>query len=1205
MAKEASRGAEGGSGDEAGGQHRRGVAAFFVAHGLNGLPVEALPISPADAVVEAVALETEFPVDDVLVQLRRGRLFVQAKRTLRFGRPMKEVVGQWLRAVRDPDFRPADDLLAAVGGELSKDVQALALALDRRRANAAIFSVAERRALARVEASLRAEGASELETDLALSRAVLLLMQVETLGQEHSERGRLLLDGHVVGKGEGTKAWRELVAIAGDMARLRLGRSIAAWLEELRKREIPLTIDAAASRAGYLARRREAVARYRQQLRSRGEYVDLTSVGLPIPPIPLSELDADIQVRPPEAPERDGRDLLWSFRRRGRVVLTGLPGGGKSTAMAATAGEWASQEDWALPLVISLRRLAERDYFRQRPLRDQVLDLAVERVGPRDRPLVREALDEALTLGQAALFLDSLDEAANRSLLLASDIALLLHDIHPSTDVLLATRDIAYADTRVLGFEDLRLNSPRNTSKTIAAVLRAIATQRRVAGADAWIATRLEWVKRAMTLDSQLSETPLLPVLLASLAADRDVGELPRSRTLILEQVIENVVRRRAATHDIQVAGLPSGHETDAVLGAFPRIAFALTTNGGSAPRAQLADDIAEYLRLDWGLPSGTARQTATQILVFWDESGIFVASGADKIVTPRLRLFLEIGTALYAASRTEPDAVSWVQLSAVRPDSRETLILAAGRSLVIADALIDCACTREGNNEDALAIAAAEALGQGAPASELRRRQLVERLIPLLRNGDNESWRVFRRLARIDVPSDRQQSILNTIRDTFSPEHYAVARALASVNWNWNLDRQSEYLEHALRIRKLPSLTRRQPRGERLLSARDLFTDPAFMRVKEQAASALLPGRPDLAPVVLQAIESASVGTAEVLLDVLRRNGHGALAATANHRWFNSIGWEQLSRSIKQADDDLHDFLTTLATSTTPAVLTLSQQRRLRELGAFVETLNLNDVSAWIPGDKQRPLRTRFTRLIADLGAFDQTVLAAQALIVLRDMASGGSVAHRAFFSLFDVAESADLTHWEAIPDSNDGRDLLIRVLHTREGSAIVAAAALSSHPDQPTTAASIEAVLDDLPDESVTPAVWAYLRLVGSTAHAEAERFAGSDNHNVREAIAKLVTLAEHGKPSALAARLSRDPCRQVRLAAIERLKKDSEKEASAELLELLRSITVSVDYPFVCAHCGTQNEASRDSCSSCHVVTNRPSIEAAELLKTLQSR
>lgn len=42
-----------------------------------------------------------------------------------------------------------------------------------------------------------------------------------------------------------------------------------------------------------------------------------------------------------------------------------------------------------------------------------------------------------------------------------------------------------------------------------------------------------------------MRETPLFPVLLASLAADGDAAALPGTRTHILEQVIEAVVRRR------------------------------------------------------------------------------------------------------------------------------------------------------------------------------------------------------------------------------------------------------------------------------------------------------------------------------------------------------------------------------------------------------------------------------------------------------------------------------------------------------------------------------------------------------------------------------------------------------------------------------------------------------------------------------------
>ena len=79
-------GAIGGATNEAGGLYRRSVAALFVAYGLNGAPFVGLPIRETDAIVDAVALETDFAVDDLLVQFRVGRLFVQAKRTLNFGR---------------------------------------------------------------------------------------------------------------------------------------------------------------------------------------------------------------------------------------------------------------------------------------------------------------------------------------------------------------------------------------------------------------------------------------------------------------------------------------------------------------------------------------------------------------------------------------------------------------------------------------------------------------------------------------------------------------------------------------------------------------------------------------------------------------------------------------------------------------------------------------------------------------------------------------------------------------------------------------------------------------------------------------------------------------------------------------------------------------------------------------------------------------
>ena len=581
-------GSVGGAADEAGGLYRRSVATLFVAYGLNGTPFPGLPIREADAIVDEVALETDFAVDDVLVQFRVERLFVQAKRTLQFGRPMREVTVQWLRAVRDPRFRPTEDLIAAAAGSLSHRVLDAAEALDRLRDGATVFSARQSWALSRLRNLLRTHGAMYSEVESILSRAVILSLPTESADQESAERGRLLLDGHVVPKGHGAQAWRELLTISGEAARSRMGYTISGWLERLRRRQIPLTADATASRAAYLHERRRAVARYREQLQRRGDNVDLTSIGLRLPPVTLSEMDATIEVREPHADERDDHDLFWSFRLCGRVVLTGLPGSGKSTAVARVASEWARRHHWALPVLVSLRRVAEKERFRKLPLRDDILNLAVEIVDPADRPMVRETLEHALSKGQAALFLDGLDEAADRSLELASDIAALLEEIHPDTDVLLATRDVAYADAQILGFRDLRLCPPRDTDRTVRTVLRAIASHERCADADEWVAIRVEWVKRLMTVDSTLKETPLIPVLLASLAANHQVDQLPSTRSRILEQVVRNVVISREVKREIRISGIPSGHEKDVALAAFPIVASALEKRDGSATRADL-----------------------------------------------------------------------------------------------------------------------------------------------------------------------------------------------------------------------------------------------------------------------------------------------------------------------------------------------------------------------------------------------------------------------------------------------------------------------------------------------------------------------------------------------------------------------------------------------------------------------------------------
>ena len=166
--------ATGGAADEAGGHYRRAVATLFAAYGLNGTSFPGLPNRGTEAVVRAVGLETNFPTDDLLVAFPASRLYVQAKRTLHYGRPMREIAPQWLNSVRDHRFDANNDLLAAVAQTCSAPIRDLGYALLRRRHDAVSFSSRESAALLKLTDLLRRHGAQDAELASILSRAVIL-----------------------------------------------------------------------------------------------------------------------------------------------------------------------------------------------------------------------------------------------------------------------------------------------------------------------------------------------------------------------------------------------------------------------------------------------------------------------------------------------------------------------------------------------------------------------------------------------------------------------------------------------------------------------------------------------------------------------------------------------------------------------------------------------------------------------------------------------------------------------------------------------------------------------------------------------------------------------------------------------------------------------------------------------------------------------
>lgn len=133
------------------------------------------------------------------------------------------------------------------------------------------------------------------------------------------------------------------------------------------------------------------------------------------------------------------------------------------------------------------------------------------------------------------------------------------------------------------------------------------------------------------------------------------------------------------------VAGDSSGPVRD-----IPKIATALAEAGGSAPRTALVKPVGNYLGCEWGLAPAVAEATATKLLVFWDEAGIFVASGPGRTVSPRLQLFLEVGVALDAVSKCPEEAASWVE-DTVAGDNRGAEPGAGGGTVSDNCRRIDC----------------------------------------------------------------------------------------------------------------------------------------------------------------------------------------------------------------------------------------------------------------------------------------------------------------------------------------------------------------------------------------------------------------------------------------------------------------------------------------------------------------------------------
>lgn len=104
------------------------------------------------------------------------------------------------------------------------------------------------------------------------------------------------------------------------------------------------------------------------------------------------------------------------------------------------------------------------------------------------------------------------------------------------------------------------------------------------------------------------------------------------------------------------------------------------------------------------------------------------------------------------------------------------------------------------------------------------------------------------------------------------SPEHLAVATALAALRWNWHGERRESALVAGLGVESLRRLSELDP-DDRQPGLVLGTVDQGLMEVRRRAAEELVPIRPDLVPVVAAAMRHSSLGTVEALeLDLGRK---------------------------------------------------------------------------------------------------------------------------------------------------------------------------------------------------------------------------------------------------------------------------------------------------------------------------------------------
>jgi predicted NACHT family NTPase len=225
----------------------------------------------------------------------------------------------------------------------------------------------------------------------------------------------------------------------------------------------------------------DAMARYRTRLTEQAGLLSLSALAEDLPPLQVEGLLEELRVayestRRDRTQEDPVEEVACRWRR---MLLLGLPGAGKSTAMRELAARWAGDDSAPVPVLVPLRDLARRlvrDGGGVTPVR--LVEVALADAATPDGRLLVEELVARLERGEAALLLDGLDECGGMRGRVAEGLAKVVGELPEASPVVVSSRDSAAAAASMLGLPPTRMIEPRSLGRTLDALLEHIAAHR-------------------------------------------------------------------------------------------------------------------------------------------------------------------------------------------------------------------------------------------------------------------------------------------------------------------------------------------------------------------------------------------------------------------------------------------------------------------------------------------------------------------------------------------------------------------------------------------------------------------------------------------------------------------------------------------------------------------------------------------------------